>query len=241
MTLKIQHQSLVRLSERILYVDHPQRLAMGFHLPTRMTIIQLTNGDLALISVVPLSEELRIKLADLGAVKYLIAPNLLHHLYLKAAKRAFPGARVLAPKALRTKRADLHIDFDLEDSLPPDLSYELTTIHIEGAPGIDEFVFFHPASKTLIVTDLVFNVRGPEGFVSHLMLFMVGCYKRLGQSRVWRFATKDIDAFDQSLLRVLELDFDQLVMAHGDVIQEDANALLRLALPKNIPRRRLRA
>ncbi len=96
-------------------------------------------------------------------------------------------------------------------------------------PGLDEHVFFHPASRTLVVTDLVFNVHACPGFMP-LLLRLVGAWKRVAQSRVWRFATKDRAAAAASIAEVLAWDFDRLVMAHGEVIESGARAELGEAL-----------
>ena len=97
-------------------------------------------------------------------------------------------------------------------------------------PGLDEHVFFHPTSRTLVVADLVFNVHACPGLGMPLFLRLVGAWKKLAQSRVWRFATKDRAAAAASIDEVLAWDFDRLVMAHGDVIESGAREQLAEAL-----------
>jgi hypothetical protein len=87
-------------------------------------------------------------------------------------------------------------------------------LRIEGDPAADEFAFFHRTSRTLVVTDLVFNVRWPRGFVVNVVLFLEGCQGRLAQSPAWRFMIKD-RARRASAERFLAPSFETLVVAHG--------------------------
>jgi hypothetical protein len=111
----------------------------------------------------------------------------------------------------------------------------LEVIHLEGAPGVDEYAFFHRATGTLVVTDLVFNVVHPHGFWAHLILWITGCHGRLAATRSWRFLVKDRAALGRSLQRLLELPLRTLVMAHGEIVQDDAQERLRQALRHWLP------
>lgn len=218
------------MSTTPLTFDLDQTLPTGLRLPARMTALPLAEGGLALVSPIPIDASIASALSAVGEVRYLIAPNLLHHLYLADAIARYPRATVLAPRGLRRKRPDLRIDGDLEDGLPQDLAAEVEAIRIDGIPSLDEFVFFHRASRTLVVTDLVFHVERPQGFVTHLVLWLVGCHGRLGQSRALRLLTKDRAAAAASAERLLILPFETLVMAHGEIVRERAAERLAAAL-----------
>jgi hypothetical protein len=210
----------------------------GFHFPARMTALPLAAGKVALVSPVPIDEAMAQAIAQLGEVAYLIAPCLLHHLYLPDAMRRYPNARVVAPRALAAKRPDLRIDLALEDALPEELSSAVEVRLLEGAPKLDEFVFFHRATRTLVVTDLVFNVERPVGWFAHVVLFLVGAYKRLASSRALRVLVKDRARCAASVAGILALPFDTLVMAHGEIVRENARARLAQALSWLSPQRR---
>jgi hypothetical protein len=210
----------------------------GFRFPARMTALPLARGRLALVSPVPIDAALAARIGALGEVAYLIAPNLLHHMYLADAISRYPEARVLAPRALRTKRPDLRIDLALEDTLPEELTSAVSIQPIEGAPKLDEFVFFHRATRTLLVTDLVFNIEQPEGLFAHLVLRLVGAYKRLASSRALRVMVKERARCAESVRELLALPFETLVMAHGEIVREDARVRLAEALSWLSPTRR---
>jgi hypothetical protein len=187
-----------------------------------MTVLPLVDGGLALVSPIPIDDVLAATLDSLGEVRFLIAPNLLHHLYLDAAIRRYPRATVLAPPGLAHKRPDLRIDRTLREPLPPALAESVDVQRIEGALAVDEFVFFHRATQSLVVTDLVFHVLSPEGWLTGLVLRLVGCHRRFGQSRAWRLFVKDRAAAADSLSRVLAWPFETLIMAHGDIVHSDS-------------------
>ncbi|MCU0949266.1 MAG: DUF4336 domain-containing protein [Porphyrobacter sp.] len=56
---------------------------MGLRLGTRSTIIRLTDGAVWVHSPVQLSRALAEQIDAIGPIRYLIAPNLYHHLFLK--------------------------------------------------------------------------------------------------------------------------------------------------------------
>jgi hypothetical protein len=134
----------------------------------------------------------------------------------------------VGPEGLATKRPDLARDAALaEGALAPGIS----ALALHGAPSIDEFLVYHAASRTLVVTDLVFNVRRAVNFATWLVFALVaGTLGRLAPSRVWRWAVKDRRAFRASLTRALALDCERVVVAHGELVERDAKAALSTAL-----------
>lgn len=154
---------LQNLAPDLWILDHPQRLPGGLRMSTRMTIVRLPGGDLWLHSAVPLSDADAAAIDALGPVRHIVAPNLLHHLYLAPARARWPAARVWAPPGLRDKRPDLAIDAHLTGDAPTAWAGAIAALPIDGAPAIAETVFIHRPSATLIVGDLVRDPprRGP--------------------------------------------------------------------------------
>ena len=85
------------------------------------------------------------------------------------------------------------------------------------------------------MTDLVFNVHECRGMGMPLFLRAVGAWQKLGQSRMWRFFTKDRAAARRSFDDVLTWDFDRHVMAHGEAVDTAAQPLLAAALSAALP------
>ena len=86
-----------------------------FFLPftTRMTVIKLANGDLWVHSPIHLSDALKSQIDQLGLVKYLIAPNHLHHLFLPQWIAAYPDAKTYGTSEVIKKRNDISFDASL--------------------------------------------------------------------------------------------------------------------------------
>ena len=108
----------------------------------------------------------------------------------------------------------------------------LDQISLAGAPKLNEVVFLHRASRSLLVTDLLFNVTTPDNWLTGLVLRLMGTYKRLGPSRLlrWRL-TKDRRALKADVERMLAWDFVRLLPGHGEVFASpDARAQVRASL-----------
>jgi hypothetical protein len=224
---------LVRVTDRVHVVPTWIALSPGFWLPLRSTVLTLSGGGLAIVSPVAFDDAVAARIDALGPVELLVAPSKLHHLHVAAAHARWPKARVHAVAGLREKRRDLHIDAEIEGERA--LDADLLAIPIEGVPSFGEHVFLHRPSRTLVVTDLVFHVQASRGWLTPLVLRMMGAPRgTLGQSRAWRWAAKDRGALAASLRRVLALDFDRLVVAHGEVIETGAKAALERAMAKNL-------
>ncbi len=221
---------LQNLAPDLWILDHPQRLPGGLRMSTRMTIVRLPGGDLWLHSAVPLSDADAAAIDALGPVRHIVAPNLLHHLYLAPARARWPAARVWAPPGLRDKRPDLAIDAHLTGDAPTAWAGAIAALPIDGAPPIAETVFVHRPSATLIVGDLVFAIRRAEGLRTRLAFWLMGVLGGVRQSRAWRLLTRDRPAAAAAAERVLAEPFDRLVPCHGDVIAAGAHAEVERAL-----------
>ncbi|WP_394821611.1 DUF4336 domain-containing protein [Pendulispora albinea] len=211
------------------------RLGGGMQMPARATIVRLSKGGqsgeskLVLHSPLAIDDETARGIARLGKVEWIVAPNCMHHLFLKGACERWPNARVLGAPGLERKLGE-GVRFEALPSEGPLFDGEMAVRRIDGAPSLAEHVFFHPGSRTLVVSDLVFNVHAAPGFSLPLFLRIVSAWKKLAQSRVWRLLVKDRAAAAQSAEDVLRWDFDRLVMAHGDVVEANAREELATAL-----------
>lgn len=211
----------------LLVLDDTLTMGPGVRLPIRTTILR-HEGRLAIISPVHFDDAAVAAINALGTVEWLIAPNLYHHLFLGPAKARWPSARIAAPRGLEKKQPSLKFDAWLEDGSPwPEL---IQTRSIEGLPAIGEHAFMHTASKTLIVTDLLFHILKAPNFATWMMLNIVsGTLGRCAPSRMWRWLCKDKSARDASLDAVLAWPFERLIPAHGLIIQEGAHSIVQAA------------
>ena len=153
--------TLKEIGENIWIVDAPVIKFYGMPYPTRMTVMRLQNGDLMLHSPCAITNELKQAVSSLGKVKHLISPNWIHYAYIHNWAAAFPEAISWASPNVR-KRAEKHnssvvFDCDLGAVAEADWADEVEQMIVPGSKVHEEVVFFHKASYTLILTDLIEN------------------------------------------------------------------------------------
>ncbi len=197
----------------------------GLHLGTRMTVVRLSSGELWVHSPTPLARE-RARIETLGEVRHIVAPNLYHHLFVKEWQTAYPKATLHAPAGIARKRPDLRVDVGLEGAERAPWAKQLVPIHVDGC-ALDETVFVHPATKTVVSSDLAENFQTSDHWLTRWYLKLSGLHGEIGFSRLLRFLYRDPATARRSLNRLLEHDFDRVIVGHGDIIGTGAKAALR--------------
>lgn len=202
-----------------------------FDVGTRMAVVRLRDGGLFLHSVVRLDRELRAGLDALGPVRAIVAPNRHHHLFAADYPAGYPDARLYAAPGLPRKRPDLKFAAELGDDAPELWRGDLQQLVFRGADFLGEVVFFHPASRTLLLTDLAFNIAaGSGGGATRLFFRAIGAEGRFGPHRLARwFFIRDRAAARDSIQAILRWDFDRVVVTHGDVLEHGGRDALRAA------------
>jgi hypothetical protein len=108
-------------------------------------------------------------------------------------------------------------------------SAELQGFFIDGLPILNETVWFHPATGTLVVTDLLFcfspATRGLTAFVATLL----GVNGKLGMSRTMKLATRDKRALARSVAPLLALPVRRAIVAHDQIVDAEPSAQLARA------------
>ncbi|MEL6350969.1 MAG: DUF4336 domain-containing protein [Cyanobacteria bacterium J06627_28] len=219
-----------------LWVAEQPLKYFGLEVGTRMTVIRSETGGLAVISPIVIDERLKQQLDELGQVDHIIAPNLYHHFYVAACKAHYPNAVLWAPSGLKEKKPLLPIDRLIE----PDgssLWQTISGVYIDGfrtlgAGGWDdlnEWVFFHGESRTLILTDTAFHFDSSFPWMTQLAAKVSGIYQKLSPSVLEQIATTDKKAMARSIAAVLRWDFEQVIMAHGSIIEHGGKEQFRAA------------
>ncbi len=207
----------------------------GFPYPTRSVIVRLATGDLWVWSPVALSPELEAGIRALGEVRHLVSPNKLHHLFLGDWQARFPDARLWGPASVQKKRRDLSFEPPLEDVPPPAWGTDLDLAWFTGSPVLDEIVFFHRPSRTVLIADLSENFS--EAFLeahwpapARLLARVWGIMEGRGHAPLeWRLSWIRRGPARQALARVLNWDPERVIMAHGEWQREDGRAYLERA------------
>ncbi len=211
--------------------DGPDVVIVGFHYPTRMAAIKLSDGHLFIWSPIRLTDALRAEVDALGQVRHVVAPNSLHHLFLPEWKSAYPAAKVYAPPGLRKKRKDIAFDADLGDAPNTDWAEEIDQVLVQGNLITTEVVFFHIKSGTVLFTDLIQQL--PAGLFSGWRALVAKLDLMVGPEpsvpRKFRLAFTNRRAARDSLKRIFAWPAEKVLMAHGTPVEKDARAFLRRA------------
>jgi len=208
-------------------IDHPLRVG-GLALGTRTSVLRLADGSLLLHSPGPLTDH-AAAIRELGEVRAIVAPNALHHLYLAEARALFENARTWISPRVADKQRDLSGALDLGAETPPEWGAGVTSIPVAGLPGVQEFALVHASSRTLLLADLAFNMRSSSSWFTRGFMRLNGGWQRFGPTRLMRAQIKDRDALRASCARILEHDFDRIVVAHGDIVDKDGREAFRRA------------
>lgn len=216
-------EPLRALAPNLWVAERPLKLAVG-DIGARMTVLRLIGGGLVLHSPIRLDEPTRAALDALGPVVAVVAPSKVHHFFVGDYILAYPQARIFGPPGLARKRQDLRFDAELGDE--PDALWrgEIEQHLFRGAPMMNEVVFFHPATRTLVLTDLAFNITPDLASNARLFYWVVGAAGHFGPHRIVRLGIRDRRAARPSVDRILEWDFDRIIVSHGAVLERDGKA-----------------
>lgn len=222
------------VTDGIFVVDSIMSGVLGALLPVRMTVIRLPNGDLLLHSPTQFTFRLKEALEAIGPIRHLVAPNTTHWMFLRDWQRACPQATTWAAPGLRDRRqvqrSGLRLDRDLPDGSPPEWDGAITLLTVPGGLGFHEVGLFHPASSTLVLTDLVLNLEEPKvPALFRPVLRLFGSMAPEGMPPPYLRAAVKLrrQPAAEAALRLLALRPERVIFAHGKWFERDGTDRLR--------------
>ncbi|MGG7643803.1 DUF4336 domain-containing protein [Rhodovulum sp. YNF3179] len=225
-----------RLADGLWIVDGPEIRFYGIPFPTRMTVVRQAGGGLWLHSPIAWTPALAARLAALGPVAHLVAPNSFHYAGLPGWATRCPEASVWAAPGVAGRAVRHGVDFPphavLGGTPPADWAGEIDQLHLDGNRLMDEIAFFHHASRTLILTDLIQNFEPRRlGPVMRWLVLIAGTRHPDGKMPIdMRLAYAGRrDRLRAAVRRMIAWDPAQVVMAHGRIYATDGAAELRRA------------
>jgi hypothetical protein len=219
---------LHEIAPGLWHAQHHFKIA-GTPVSSRMTVVRLADGKLWIHSPVPLTAQLREQIDALGEVAYIVAPSKLHHLFLSGCAAAYPQAQLFGAPGLAKKRPDVAGLRSLggvnETGWPDDFDQTI----MRGIPFGNECIWFHRASRTLIMTDLCQWWEGELPFAARLYGKLTGVREQLAVPRTVRMMVKDKAAVAESARQILAWPFDRVIVAHNAIIERDGHAAVTRA------------
>lgn len=215
------------ITENLWLLAYPLKM-LGADLRRNVTVIRLRSGKLVIHSTGPFTPADVNAIRALGEPGWLLDGILRHDTFAKEGREAFPGIPYLAPEGFSEV-----VGFSTTPIVPAPVEWdgELLALEIQGAPVARDTALLHVPSRTLILTELVFNFGDHQPIWTELLLRVaVGGEHHPGMSRPFKAGVKDEAAFKSSLETILAWDFDRVIVGHGDVIETDGKAKLRAAL-----------
>lgn len=201
----------------------PQPLTFfGLHIGVNTTLVRRPDGTLWVHSPGPDFPSLE----GLDPVSDFVAPNAMHHMNLGRALGKHPEARATAAPGVERKHPDLR----LESLVGKSWGEDLLQTPVDGMGFLNEFAFFHAPSATLIVTDLAFNLRAVDHWLTRTLMAVDGVYGRFGCPRSHDLLlVRDRKAYRRSLERVMEWPFERIIVGHGAPVEANGRELFARA------------
>ena len=208
-------------------------LGLKLPFPTRMIVVRLPDGGLWLHSPTEPDEALTAALRAIGPVRFLIAPNTLHYWWIADWKALFPAASVhCAPGLARSAKRPLPPHEALGDIPSAGWADVIDQVLVTG-DVLNEVVFFHKPTRTLILTDLIENLELPRTRFRWLrvLLRLGGAVDPDGKAPIDMRLTfmRHRRTVKAAVHRMMAWEPQRIVMAHGRCYETNAAAELRRA------------
>lgn len=214
----MESKSAYRNIAQGLFVCETKLKLPAYELPVRSTAIKTRDGQVIVISPLNPKKCDYGSLRRIGKVTHIVAPNSFHNLFAAGAKAELPEATLWAAPLLPGKRPEIPWEAVIGREQWP-FAGELDWVFMDGAPGWGEVVFYHRDSKTLIATDLFFNLKNVSGLRGRMLFGLMGTRNRFAMSRLVKLFLKNKTAYAKSLSTLMSWDFDRVVVAHGEILE----------------------
>ncbi|MDH0031226.1 MULTISPECIES: hypothetical protein [unclassified Acinetobacter] len=214
------HDPIVEIFENIYLLRGSVRLGLGLSMNRNMMILKQGN-ELTLINAVRISEPELKKLESLGQVRHIIRLGDFHGLddqfYIDRYQATFwsQSHHVNYPKLIPQQIIQA-------DTQPPIKNSEFFIFEQATCP---EAILFIKDKKLLISTDSIqyWNDWKYFSFLSKIIIYLMGFRLGLFIGGPWlKRVTPKQGSLKSDFDRLLQLDFQHLISAHGVLLQDSA-------------------
>jgi len=217
------------IPNQIWLKEYPIRYA-GTRFNSRMAVIRLKSGGLMLHSPCEIDASTKAEIEALGKVEFIVAPGSYHYIHVPSAQAAFPEAETFICPGVERKMPELNFDWILGDRPDPRWEEDFEQVLVRGNRFIWEVAFNHISSRTLILVDVLENITDKTEGVNWLLKFWWKAVFRMWNNPKpapeYQMGWKDKKAAANSLRRILDWDFERIILAHGDLVEENPKEVL---------------
>jgi hypothetical protein len=222
----LPHGPLTPVEPNIMTVVGQIHMPVG-DMPRRMTVVRLRDSRLVIFSAISLDEAEMRRLEEFGRPAFLIVPSDHHRRDAQPWKARYPAIFVIAPEGAREKVAkEVRVDAVRADFDDPDVVF----ITVPGTRGHESALEVRtPLGLTLVLNDLVGNIRHSPGFSGWMLRVMGFAGKEPHIPMPIRASmVADKKAVREQLLRWAAIDdLRRVLVSHGDTIDVDPQGALR--------------
>jgi len=225
----LPHGPVKAVDDRIVTVEGDIPMPLG-KFPRRMTVVGLSRNRSAIFSAIPLSEAGMRKVEEVGKPSFLIVPNGHHRLDAGAWKKRYPKLKVLCPPGAE-KAVKEAVAVDSTQDVLTDKHVDFVIVEGNGAAEAALLVR-RDGGTTLVVNDIVANVRHPRGLGAKIMarLFGFGVKRPQVPTVVKRAMVEDARKLAGQMLAWSEIpELRRLIPSHGEIVSRPATTLRRIA------------
>jgi hypothetical protein len=213
-----------QFADDLWVVEGPNVRDFGIMFTTRMVVARLSDGSLWVNSPVSVPSDTLKRVTALGPVRYLVAATPRHVWRLAEWHSQFPEAQLwlAKPSLLTLKEGNLEYTQILTDAAPRSWAEDLEQVPFRGNPLIEDVIFLHRKSHTVILDDLI-QIHSPvKGRPIRNALFRLAGVAHGGAPLDMRVSFIHRDLARRSLEKLLSWDFDKLIIAHGPCVERNA-------------------
>lgn len=225
----LPHGPLKELDDRILTVEGEIQMPLA-NFPRRMTVVGLSGNRSAIFSAMALKEPEMRRIEELGEPSFLIVPNGHHRLDARPWKDRYPNIKVLCPPGARESVSEA-VPVDSSDDILYDENVDFVVV--DGtSEGEAALVVRRTSGTTLVVNDVIANIRHPHGLGTKIVVRVFGFGAKGPQVPrvVKRVMIDDTREFAEQLREWSEMpDLRRIIPSHGEIVTVPEPKFERLA------------
>lgn len=221
------HGPVEKVDEGILSVEGEINMPLG-RFPRRMTIVALKDGRTVAFSPVALHEPAMREIEAFGALSFMVVPNGFHRLDARPFKQRYPDIKVICPPGSK-KRVEKAVPVDAVSDVFNDRDVRFALV--KGMRNAEAALVVRRGSgTTLILNDVISNVRHPKGLGANIMARLFGFgvkHPQMAREVRWLFVG-DKRALAKQLRDWAGIpDLYRIIVSHGEIIEQSPAEALR--------------